>query len=213
MLLQPVADADQALRGAPQTDGKAAQTILVDPAALGALRAQLEAARAEAARLQLQVASAPTSRREELTRLQELAVVRAASLEAQLDQLSQGPVRLVATTAQPPLPANALPPDVLDLAKWGLATLATTILAIVIIQAVSRWFDRKARAQPVPPDVGDRLARVEQAVESIAIEVERIGEGQRFSNTILAELRALPAPSPDQWKPSERVVQRVPNDK
>ena len=32
-----------------------------------------------------------------------------------------------------------------------------------------------------------RLARVEQAVESIAIEVERIGEGQRYVTTLLDE--------------------------
>jgi hypothetical protein len=33
----------------------------------------------------------------------------------------------------------------------------------------------------------ERLARVEQAVESIAIEVERIGEGQRYVTTLLTE--------------------------
>ena len=33
----------------------------------------------------------------------------------------------------------------------------------------------------------DRLARLEQAVESIAIEVERISEGQRFTTKLLAE--------------------------
>ena len=36
-----------------------------------------------------------------------------------------------------------------------------------------------------------RLARVEQAVESIAIEVERISEGQRFVTKILSD-RAQP---------------------
>ncbi len=33
----------------------------------------------------------------------------------------------------------------------------------------------------------ERLARVEQAVESIAIEMERIGEGQRFVTKLLNE--------------------------
>jgi hypothetical protein len=37
-----------------------------------------------------------------------------------------------------------------------------------------------------------RLARVEHAVEAIAIEVERIGEGQRYVTTLLDE-RAQPA--------------------
>jgi hypothetical protein len=39
------------------------------------------------------------------------------------------------------------------------------------------------------------LARVEQAVEAIAIEVERIGEGQRYVTKLLGE-RAGPAVEP-----------------
>ncbi len=35
--------------------------------------------------------------------------------------------------------------------------------------------------------VEERLARIEQAVESIAIEVERVSEGQRFTTRLLAE--------------------------
>jgi hypothetical protein len=39
----------------------------------------------------------------------------------------------------------------------------------------------------------ERLARVEQAVESIAIEVERVGEGQRYVTKMLNErAQALP---------------------
>jgi hypothetical protein len=38
-----------------------------------------------------------------------------------------------------------------------------------------------------------RLARVEQAVEAIAVEVERISEGQRFVTKLLSE-RAVPLP-------------------
>lgn len=37
-----------------------------------------------------------------------------------------------------------------------------------------------------------RMARLEQAVESIAIEVERIGESQRFLTKVLTE-KALPS--------------------
>lgn len=40
-----------------------------------------------------------------------------------------------------------------------------------------------------------RLARIEQAVEAIALEVERISEGQRFTTKLLSE-QALPAPKP-----------------
>lgn len=41
--------------------------------------------------------------------------------------------------------------------------------------------------------VDDRLQRIEQAVDAIAIEVERMSESQRFVTKVLAE--RLPAPS------------------
>jgi hypothetical protein len=42
-----------------------------------------------------------------------------------------------------------------------------------------------------------RLARIEQAVEAIALEVERISEGQRFTTKLLSEQARL-APKPVQ---------------
>jgi hypothetical protein len=44
----------------------------------------------------------------------------------------------------------------------------------------------KPRDLAPPPDDG-RLQRLEHAVESIAIEVERISEGQRFTVALLSE--------------------------
>ena len=37
-----------------------------------------------------------------------------------------------------------------------------------------------------------RLARIEQAVDAIALEVERISEGQRFTTKLLSEHNAMP---------------------
>ena len=45
----------------------------------------------------------------------------------------------------------------------------------------------KPAALPAPAADDDRLARLENAVESIAIEVERISEGQRFTVALLSE--------------------------
>jgi hypothetical protein len=45
-----------------------------------------------------------------------------------------------------------------------------------------------------------RLARVEQAVEAVAIEIERISEGQRFVTKLLADR----APVTDAMSPSAR---------
>jgi hypothetical protein len=44
---------------------------------------------------------------------------------------------------------------------------------------------RRLEIAPRPDD--DRMLRLEQAVESIAVEVERIGEGQRFLTKLQTE--------------------------
>ena len=44
-----------------------------------------------------------------------------------------------------------------------------------------------ARAAESEPDVALRLERIEQAIDAIAVEVERISEGQRFTTKLLAE--------------------------
>jgi hypothetical protein len=62
---------------------------------------------------------------------------------------------------------------------------------------------RGAEHRPVVSEVSDdRFTRLEQAVEAIAVEVERISEGQRFTTKLLAEranagqLRVEPSPEP-----------------
>ena len=48
----------------------------------------------------------------------------------------------------------------------------------------------------VAPSLSEsRLARIEQAVDAIALEVERISEGQRFTTRLLSEQPHVP-PSP-----------------
>ena len=41
----------------------------------------------------------------------------------------------------------------------------------------------------MPGELAERFTRLEQAVDSVAIEVERVSEGQRFVTRILAEGR------------------------
>ena len=45
----------------------------------------------------------------------------------------------------------------------------------------------------IPSDVSARLERIEQAVDAIAIEMERVSEGQRFTTKLLSERAGLPA--------------------
>jgi len=47
------------------------------------------------------------------------------------------------------------------------------------------------------PEVGARLARMEQAIDSMAVEMERVGEGQRFLTKVLSESPRLPTSTKD----------------
>jgi hypothetical protein len=71
-------------------------------------------------------------------------------------------------------------------------------IAIAIVFAITGWMlrtwlthrERMQELSMAKQGLGpteQRLARVEHAVEAIAIEVERIGEGQRYVTTLLNE--------------------------
>ncbi|HKW47236.1 MAG TPA: hypothetical protein VJN70_07320 [Gemmatimonadaceae bacterium] len=66
------------------------------------------------------------------------------------------------------------------------------ILAIGV--PLARAFARRVEQGPpkMSSDVLARLERMEQAIDSIAVEVERISEGQRFTTKLLAQ-RAEPS--------------------
>jgi hypothetical protein len=61
--------------------------------------------------------------------------------------------------------------------------------AAILTPLAKAWGKRiEHRSAPqVPRDVTDRLERMEQAIDSIAIEVERISEGQRFTTRLLSD--------------------------
>ena len=51
------------------------------------------------------------------------------------------------------------------------------------------------------PDHTQRLERMEQAIDTIAIEMERVSEGQRFVTRLLSESRAPGLPGAQQADP------------
>lgn len=98
----------------------------------------------------------------------------------------------VATTAPPWDPAD-IPPRAQEVAIASLFTLATIIIGFPIARALARRIDRSGLSPKVPVEVTSQLAQLNQAVESIAVEVERISEGQRFATKLLSEQHKLPA--------------------
>jgi hypothetical protein len=57
---------------------------------------------------------------------------------------------------------------------------------------------------------GDRMRRLEQAIDAIAVELERIGEGQRFVTKLLAERGREPEHSSPSRQPGSVPASRVP---
>ena len=69
--------------------------------------------------------------------------------------------------------------------------VGVTIIGAPIARAIARRIERGVGggggdSQSLPNDVGARLERMEQAIDAIAVEVERISEGQRFTSKLLA---------------------------
>jgi hypothetical protein len=83
------------------------------------------------------------------------------------------------------------------------------VVFLPISRALARRADRQSLQPAVPPEIFGRLERIEQAVDAIAIEVERISEGQRFTTQLLSEGRqhaaaALPAAADNTGRAAPR---------
>ena len=93
------------------------------------------------------------------------------------------------------------------------AMITTIAVGGPLIRAWARRIESRSQP-PLPPDAQARLERMEAAIETIALEVERIAEGQRFTTKLLAErgvpreaaslqaaASAAPSPSPNGRTP------------
>ena len=69
----------------------------------------------------------------------------------------------------------------------AFATAVILAIGIPLARAFSRKLDADSNNPRIPPEVSVRLERMEQMIEAVAIEVERISEGQRFTTKLLSE--------------------------
>ena len=80
-------------------------------------------------------------------------------------------------------------PNALDLTVVSLASIiGGTIMVTTITKA---WLNSRANRGALPNRRLDalegRLERIEQAIDTVAVEVERISEAQRYTSKMLAE--------------------------
>jgi hypothetical protein len=69
------------------------------------------------------------------------------------------------------------------------------VLGVPLVRARIRERERQPPGTIPDAQAAERLARIEAAVEAIAIEVERISEGQRFTTKLLSERAPASIPS------------------
>jgi len=169
-------------------------------------RAQIRALLSRRDELGNQLGSAQGRRASLAHQLQSPSVVDRAGLEAQVKfldarilniesdiaengtALASIPASLRQSTQQRPPFGNTVPGVVSDLT--GLLVVAL-LVPFAFIWARRVWRRDSARPVFVPPprwEEGlDRMQRLETALDAIAIEVERVSEGQRFITRVLAE--------------------------
>lgn len=82
-----------------------------------------------------------------------------------------------------------------DVVVFGQVAVITVLL-VASLCAITVWLVRGVQAKPKHIKASDaqnlQLEQLQQSVDAIAVEVERIAEAQRFSAKLLAE-RAEPA--------------------
>lgn len=136
---------------------------------------------------------------------------RLQSLQQQLDNAVAGQPLTEAPRVASQDP-NDIPNGVQNLLSSLMVTGVILAFGIPIIRLIVRRLDRKGQAT-APPDIAPRLDRLEQAMDAVAIEVERISEGQRYTNKILSDVRALPAPNAAEQWPFAKAKEALPEQR
>jgi len=126
-----------------------------------------------------------------------LALLDARQLQLESDiqqtgqQLTSPSAGVIASTAAPPVFAGLRSKDVMT-----LSVLSIVLVFFPLAFGVARAAMKKAN-RPGPPaaaftETAQRLERLEASVDAIAIEIERISEGQRFVTKLLSDSQPAP---------------------
>jgi hypothetical protein len=77
-------------------------------------------------------------------------------------------------------------PDISSFAQVAVI-IVSLVGSLALIGVAAAYAVRPLRRVPRAPESDDRLDHLQQSVDAIAVEVERIAEAQRFSAKLLAE--------------------------
>jgi hypothetical protein len=84
-----------------------------------------------------------------------------------------------------------IPPRVKDVSVAFFVTCAFIIVGFPIMRAIGKRIERGAPVPvTIPAEMQAQMQHLMQSVDAIAIEVERISEGQRFATKMLSEKKS-----------------------
>jgi hypothetical protein len=97
-----------------------------------------------------------------------------------------------AGTTQPPFSPgrdrNDIPREVIPIVGIVMSMVAAMVIGTPIARAVARMLDRRSESTTVKAgDVVPQIRRLQESVDAMAIELERISEAQRFTAKLMAE--------------------------
>lgn len=75
---------------------------------------------------------------------------------------------------------NDIPPQVVDISMGFFIMCAVIAIGWPLARAFGRRMERRTDVPGINPGMAEQLQRIEQAVDAMSIEVERISESQRF---------------------------------
>jgi hypothetical protein len=127
-----------------------------------------------------------------------------ASNAAQLSQAAAIPGAVV----EPPRFVRQGPPE--EAYVVGTIFMFIFLLPLSIAFARRIWKRSATVVTSLPREITERLSRMEQAVEATAVEVERIGEGQRFLTRLFTEGEGARAIGAGAAQPLERKQTKSP---
>lgn len=82
---------------------------------------------------------------------------------------------------------NEIPPQAVDIVTMFFIAVVIIIVGLPIARAIGRWIDRRGMPSPVNAELSAQMNRIEQAVDTMSVEVERISEAQRYQAKLLTD--------------------------
>ena len=122
--------------------------------------------------------------RQEAERIREEVQAR---IREQFQSPNPEPRAVVVQTPPPWMHPGDIPPHVVEVISMFLFATVIIIVGLPIARAIGRWMDRRGTPAPVNAELAAQITRIEQAVDTMAVEVERISEAQRFQAKLLSD--------------------------